>query len=269
MSSLQNQNSKNSLSPTLTVCAALFGAVLSGSSLANEDIKQSPRQDESSFSVGVGTFSVESIYVGGEEQNNVFPILSARYKRFYLQGFELGADLYRDNRLRVKLGVGGDFAGDRDRGDSDELSDMEELDLAILANLSMDYKSPVGLWKVGIAQDVSNTHDGYSFSAGYSLPYRHQKWIIKPDLTVSWQSAGALDYYYGVDLDEVTQDRAAYEADADIITRLGLQVGYNVSPKLMLMGGVYQTWYGDEISNSPIVETDSSSRVSLMLSYRF
>ncbi|WP_445364274.1 MipA/OmpV family protein [Microbulbifer sp. ANSA003] len=269
MSSLRDQNHKSSLPLTLSMCTALVGSALSSLAFADEVTQKPPRQDETALSVGIGTFSVESIYVDGEDQNNIFPLISARYKRFYFQGFELGADLYHDDKLRVKFGIGGDFAGDRDRGDSDKLSDMEELDLAILANLSMNYKSPVGLWKVGISQDISDTHDGYSLSAGYSLPYKHQKWIIKPDFTISWQSDSALDYYYGVDLNQVTQDRAAYEADADIITRLGVQVGYNISPNLILMGGVYQTWYGDEISNSPIVDTDSSRRTSLMVSYKF
>ncbi|GAA5444502.1 hypothetical protein Misp06_02689 [Microbulbifer sp. NBRC 101763] len=258
-----------STSPAFRTCFVLCSAILSQSVWAKEEVEQSPRQAEAGYSLGIGAFSSESIYVGGENQNRIFPLLSAHYKRFYFQGFELGANLYRNHGINVKFGVGGDFVGDKDRGDSDELADMEELDISILARLSMEYRVSVGLWKVGLSQDISGIHDGYSLSAGYSLPYKHGNWIIKPELNASWQSEKTLDYYYGVNIDEATLNRAAYKADAGIVSKLGLQVGYGFTPRLMLLGRVQHAWYGDEISNSPIVAVNSASQVSLMLNYWF
>ncbi|BBM03473.1 MipA/OmpV family protein [Microbulbifer sp. GL-2] len=265
----REKRSRPSFSDPLAICVAFYGVILSHFAWAEEGVKQSAEQVESSFSLGIGAFSSESIYVGGKDQHRVLPLLSGHYKRFYFQGFELGADLYRNSRVRVKLGIGGDFTGDKDRGDSDNLDDMKELDIAVLANLSMNYRSPIGLWTFGLAQDISNTHGGYKVSAGYGFPYGQGSWFIKPELNVSWRSENALDYYYGVDADEATSNRVAYKVNADIATKLSLQVGYLFSPKLMLMGGINQTLYGDEIMNSPIVATDSSSRALLMLNYKF
>lgn len=89
------------------------------------------------------------------------------------------------------------------------------------------------------------------------LPYAEFQWLFA-DLT---------DYYVGVNSNEVMAGRPRYEAEADYALKTGVDVEYPLSKRFTLMGGVALTHYGNEISESPIVDRSTIWAGKLGLSY--
>ena len=77
-------------------------------------------------------------------------------------------------------------------------------------------------------------------------------WLI-PSTGAEWQSGERVDYYYGVRPAEVLPTRPAYAGTRTINADIGLAGLYRLSRSWSLIGGVFETRYGDSIAESPIV----------------
>ena len=78
-----------------------------------------------------------------------------------------------------------------------------------------------------------------------------------------------MDYYYGVSTSEITQDRMAYNGDSALNKNIGLSISTPV-----LLGGftrlsIEHTWYDESLTNSPLVENDTSFNLLLLFTKNF
>ena len=84
-------------------------------------------------------------------------------------------------------------------------------------------------------------------------------WFYRGSAGLVWNSEDYIDYYFGVQNDEVDLNlgRTAYEGDDETWVRLGLVMGYQRpdSKWLFLVGARYDIM-GDEVDDSPITSDD-------------
>jgi len=67
----------------------------------------------------------------------------------------------------------------------------------------------------------------------------------------------------------VTAGRSQYTANADFAIKAGVSYRRPLTKSITLIGGLDATSYGDEISNSPIVENDLIWGANIGLTYRW
>ena len=220
------------------------------------------------LSLGLAVARSQSIYTGGKDRTQAFPAIDYKFKDFYFQGGELGFQLIDSKHWDLKVGIGADFIGDKDRGDSPELNDMSSLGFPVSAGIEATYKCPIGYFSARQSQEMTNKHGGNSFKLGYSAYIPVQSWVFIPSL--SWQkySDDVVNYYFGVDADSVTEDRPLYQTGSSATQSLGVMVLKPITEKVRFLGNIGVTQYGNEVTNSPIVSEDQSVSVFMGFTYK-
>lgn len=219
--------------------------------------------------VGALVASSKSIYVGGEDKTRLLPFISGEWGAVYLQGASLGYKWAESKQatLSTSLELDGLFSQDRD--DSPELQDMKEVGNVFMAALNYDYRTDFGEFGLSLAADLGGEHKGYKAKLSYGYGFMVGPLMVQPEIAVEWVSEEVNNYYYGVSQQDVKAGRPFYQADAGVNYQFGVNAIYPIDRKqaIMLRAGVER--YSDEVTDSPIVDEDTSTFVGLGYTYRF
>lgn len=101
----------------------------------------------------------------------------------------------------------------------------------------------------------------------YFIPYRN--WDIYYGGVLTYYSSSIMDYFYGVDTDEVTSARELYQADAGFRAQLEVVVQYPISKNWSFNGAVTQSFYSDSFTDSPLVDKNNTTQIVLGVLYVF
>lgn len=220
------------------------------------------------LSLGLGVAATQSIYSGVDTQTDALPLFELQYGNFYLEGLEAGYTLIENDTYSLAVAISGDEL-DGERTESSQLNDLGDVDSGVNLKLGGELYTDFGLLGASIAQDVSNEHEGTEISLNWAAPLEVGDAMVMPGLFATWMSDDLVNHYYGIKTSQVKAGRPAYSSDAS--WRYGLEVmgEYPLAQQWTLMGGITATWYGDEVSDSPIVEDDHTLSGFLGVKYRF
>ncbi|MCX7552961.1 MipA/OmpV family protein [Marinicella sp. S1101] len=224
--------------------------------------------DEHELQIGIAGVGSESVYVGGDSQTRFFPAIDYQYKRFYFQAGDIGFNLIDNKAWEVNFGMGFNLAGDIDRGDSRLLQDLPNLSFPISAFVSAQYKTKFGLFTVKHDNEINNKHDGHSSSLSYAAPIFKNNWLLMPSLSYQYHSAEVVNYFYGVNTADATERFDAYQTGSVNNIQLSFLALREINEKWSFVGNVQSEFYGDEISNSPIVDDDQRLSLFVGLLYK-
>ncbi|CAM3802514.1 MipA/OmpV family protein [Parendozoicomonas haliclonae] len=229
----------------------------------------SAEENDSSLSLGLGVGHEKSIYKGVDSETNGIPLVMYENGNFYLRGPEVGYTFFESSPVKIDAVVRYRMDGYDDK-DSDDLRGMEDRDGTVEGGLTASVETGLGEWSIEAFGDAASTHDGYELELGWEKPYDLNKnWSIIPAASISYLSADLADYYYGVTAKEATVRRAAYTVDSDYVWELGLSALYKIDRNQIVRFAISYENYGSEIADSPIVDSDNSSRIGLVYAYRF
>jgi outer membrane protein len=93
--------------------------------------------------------------------------------------------------------------------------------------------------------------------------------MLTPRVVAIWYDKKYTDYYYGVRPDEVMAGRPAYGGEAGTNAQLGVRAMYRLDAAQSVLFDVSATSLGKGITNSPLVNRTSESRVTVGYLYRF
>ena len=197
----------------------------------------------------------------------LIPVLAYRGERFYANLGNPGISFFNGSSDFGGLGysvikgegynldlVGKIRAMGLDPDDNDKLDGLDKRKPGFDAGISARWDSGYGELNGQLLADISNRSKGREAVFSYAYPVSFGQWTLRPELGVSWQSSDLTDYYFGVDEDETTARRAAYEGDATVTPFAAIQAEYILTPQVHLTGGVGVGRLGDGISDSPIVD---------------
>ena len=126
--------------------------------------------------------------------------------------------------------------------------------------------------KLSAATDVSSASDGTQVKGEGFYVNRVNNWFYRASAGAVWNDSDYIDYYFGVQADEVDTSlgRTFYEGDDEIFYRVGLSMGYQrpQSPWLFVFGGRYD-FMGDEVDDSPITSEDEMFTGFVAFGYTF
>lgn len=225
--------------------------------------------DEHTLQIGLAAVSSESIYVGGQSQSRAFPAIDYQYKKFYFQAGDLGVKLIDTNDWEMNLGLGVNLAGDTDRGESPLFNQLPELSVPLNAFISTQYKTPLGSIKLTYELEVNNKHDGHSASIDYSTPLRLGQWMIIPKVGIEHHSRDVVNYFYGVAQTGSSPALPAYQSGSVQNWHIGITGLRTLNKKWSFLGSVRNEFYGDAITDSPLVDDDQRLSIFAGVLYQF
>jgi len=218
-----------------------------------------------SFTEGETEFSTESQSAG-------YPVLYASYGRLYVDFPELGYYLLGSESgggywgLAALLELPADGFEVRDET---HLADLEDREPTLEGGLKLIAGGEWGTVEIGANADLEGAHDGYSVRARYELPLRLDTLTFSPGLFATYRDEANGDYYYGVDEDETSTARPAFEVDEPT---LGVGVGYSLNYRLGPDWGLFHSLrirvLDELLDDSPLTVIGEPSTLSVGVLYR-
>lgn len=206
-------------------------------------------------SAGLGFISrfEDSPYEGGGTRRDLIPLYLYEGERFFLSADRAGFKLVNEEAHRVDLFLARRLEGFPEEEVTPELEGMEFRTPGVDLGLAYRYQQAWGTVRASVLTDVGDTSEGSELRLGYSRDWRGERWVLRPDITVSWRDRNLNDYYYGVAANEATPDRPAYEPGSGINVSLGVYGSYSFWDNWRLLGGVSVTSLDSAVTDSPIV----------------
>jgi len=220
------------------------------------------------WSLGIGAGVSSSPYRGVGSETMPFPLLVYRGERLFFRGIELGYRLLQQNGYEIAVLAKYRFQG-YDGHDSSYLRGMEDRQGTLEGGLQASRKTAYGQFRLTLLGDLFGEHKGYEADAAYSKSFHFEKLIVKPAISVIWQSSQLVDYYYGVTRQEETATRPFYKGDWSVLTQVGLTAIYMLNGQWAINARASMTRLPDEIVNSPIVDDRMVASGFVGVIYRF
>ncbi len=236
--------------------------------------------DEKGWNIGLGLgYEIEkSLFKFDDEDGGLVPLPILEYNGGWYSispfGVEAEASIYEKGDWEVEIFSELEFGllnDSRDESDSRIFAGMDERKEASHFILGVDLTTPVGIFGVEAAQDVSSAHDGYMADIYYRLPLYHSKktnFIVSAG--VEQFSGKFIDYYYGVRANEVNADRSFYKGESASSAYVGYLYEHELSKHWSVLHELKYSDVPDEVRLSPLTENeDSLLSTSLLLVYRY
>lgn len=204
----------------------------------------------------VGDLTIESGVLprGGGEQT------------FAMDGYKL------DEEALSGLNYGSN--GGHESADTDvaSLINVDQLHKRSTAGLmGLEYGFYRGLWELNfqVLSDATSVHDGQEVRAAVARYVPVARQLFELTGGFSWQSADLLNYYYGIEPDEVSDPVLSYRPEDGISPFLRLDWRRRISPAWSWQATVHQRWLSSQISDSPLLDEDRVLTVYLGGLYHF
>lgn len=226
------------------------------------------RAEPIGFLYGATLMVNQEIYKGYSSRTNLIPIFGYKGEKLQVYGPFIRYDVAQFSHVKLSLQAAPNFNG-FDESDSAFFEGMEERKFSISAGYGVHYKK--NDWQVSFSNlfDVLNRSGGYTMNTSIGRTYRKGPVFFEPKLSVRYLDRDFADYYYGVRENEVNEFRSAYQVDSAVNTALGLSISTPIFFSGMTRFSVEHTWYDSSISDSPLVEKDTSLNVRMIFSKFF
>jgi outer membrane scaffolding protein for murein synthesis (MipA/OmpV family) len=99
------------------------------------------------------------------------------------------------------------------------------------------------------------------------LPYRN--WDIYLGAGLTYYEQSLVDYYIGINADEVTINRPLHSADSGFRAQLEVYAQYPLSQSWSFNAGLTQSFYPNKIKRSPLVDKNKLTQLMVGVLYVF
>ena len=202
-------------------------------------------------------------------------------RRGGVDGASLGITLWHDERralellaahlpgsvkLGVRVGEDGVGADDDDRTRSAALLDRDQ----VVGTSGLRYREYRGDTLLQ-ASAVADWQHGNGLLLGLHVGHQWQlgNWNLQGIVGLRGVGADLVDYIYGVDEDEATTRFAAYRGEDTLFGETELTVARALGRNWVLRSGALVRYFGDGITDSPLVAADDALSAELGVAYVF
>jgi outer membrane scaffolding protein for murein synthesis (MipA/OmpV family) len=227
--------------------------------------------DLNDYAVGLGVSTTENIYVDGGDSQTVYPYLT----KLLPSALDDGVTFSRDGAYGVRwLSKNGFEVGALARlqtlgyeaDDSELFTGLADHAWTVEVGPSVGWRGPVHVDWTAFVDLLRNQH-GSNQMVRLSLPRAYPRGYLIPEIAYHRYTRQFVDYYYGVPAEAALPSRPAFEGEATNGLSLGLAWGVSVTPHWNLTGAVDIERFGSGISDSPLVDDDDQTRLSLQVTY--
>lgn len=156
-----------------------------------------------------------------------------------------------------------------DPADSDYFEGMDEISTLYYAGLQLE--AARGDWEARLQfeQDISGEHDGQEVELSLFYTRVCSGFELRPELSLTWMSSDAVDYFYGVSGEEARADRPAYSPGSSFEVGIGMMVQWPITKSFTAVALLEVNTVGGEIKGSPLVDSDYEIEGALGVMYSF
>lgn len=221
------------------------------------------------LSAGVGLVLSPKPYKDVDTDTILIPMIMYEGKRLSIRGKTAEYVLFSEDWWQLSGVLDMRFDGYED-DDSSALNGMDDREWTLESGLAFKVSDDTwGSIRLGWLMDILSEHEGHELSLRYNYPIRMDKLVLTPNVGFAFHSDDLVDYYYGVENDEVRAGRPAYQADSTVNWFTGLGIGYELYENWTLYSNMRFEFYGDEIRESPIVDEDYGFGAIFGIMYSF
>ncbi|MBV1908090.1 MAG: MipA/OmpV family protein [Kangiellaceae bacterium] len=153
--------------------------------------------------------------------------------------------------------------------DRETLISPEELshrDFSYLAGIEYTQEFEDSEFQINLLSDVTNTHSGSEIRMAYAKKFTDR---LKTTVGFSWKDKKLTDYYYGINPNEIIDDRGAYQASASFNPFVRASYSYQLEDGDSWRFSIEYQKLDSEIANSPIVDDKYVATFYLGKTYKF
>jgi MipA family protein len=235
------------------VFAVTFGMVLAGWCCGGQT--NNDPGDEPGTYLGAGAIVSSKPYEGVDVAVYPVPLFAYEGKRLYMRGITGGYRLFIGDGWSIGPVLQPRFDG-FDEGDSSALDGMDDRKWSVDAGVGVSYLTKVGLFGLSYVTDILGRHKGQELELSYTVLFRLGGFDFIPSAGMRWKSENLVDYYYGVKPSEALLRRPVYEGEEALDPFVRLAVRRKFTERWSLLAAVQYEWLDDEITNSPIVNSN-------------
>lgn len=258
-------NRKNAVAALLFLSSVTLASASNAAEVANIPIVDAP---VGTPGLGGGIRAGSIPYIGEEQGSDLVPLYLYEGKYFFAHGTSGGVHLFRNDQFTFDVLARYRFQR-LDPGDNPRLAGLHERDQTVDAGIGATLRGNWGKLEASWVADTLGRHEGEEAQLDYSYPIDRGRWLFSPWLNLTWSDETLLDYYFGVDADEVASGRPEYRPTSGTSYGVGINTSYQVSRNLLAFFNLGIFRLDDTIHNSPIVDEDTISVAYLGAAYMF
>jgi len=222
------------------------------------------------FGIGMTTSIAQRPFVGVDDQSASLLYLSYRNKSFYIEGLDIGYNFLKKKNFKLDvLATPRFYEVEPAFADNGELDGIDKTKPTYLAGVSMQSTFSDITFTFQALHDLIES-DGNELVLQASKSFKTaDKVTLSPSVGITYQDSKMVDYFYGVQANEVRANRAFYSADGSLNYNATLHAKWDITKHIEMIGQLKYEILGDGITDSPIVNEDSLYFITLGLLYRF
>jgi len=226
--------------------------------------------EDNSFGIGLTSSIAQRPFVGVDDQRASLIYLSYRYKRFYIEGLDIGFNVLKDKTYSLDVvGTPRFYEVEPAFADNGELDGIDQTKRTYLGGLSAQIKTNFAVYTVQLLHDLVES-DGNELVGQASKALKlNSDFTLTPSIGLVYQDSNLVDHFYGVQSHEVTVGRSQYSGKGSINVNATLHSSWNITKHIELLGQLKYEVLGDGITDSPIVDEESIYSFTLGAVYRF
>ena len=220
--------------------------------------------------VGLGAIARGSPYrgySGGVYQ--VIPAITYTGERLQVFGPRIQVGLVGDGKLRL----GGTVTyrmGVYEEDESDFLEGMGDRKDTIMVGLALKAELPGGVdLSVSYEHDAIGKIGGGTARLKIDKSFRFGVFAFSPEVGVNWLSPGLSNHDFGVPAEGATLERAAYDLNGAFSVEGGIGVFFDAAPDWLVVASIGVEVFGDEVTDSPIVDDNHVLKGFAAVNYVF
>ena len=249
-----------------------MAALLAGNAAAGSFLDYVRSYDLNDYALGVAFSVSDSPYAGGENSAFAYPYLTSFRDAAFTDDWFLISEgdlgLRWVNQAGWELGVVGRLQTlGLGNSTSEVLRGLDD------RNWSVEIAPMIGFrrWPVHIRLksyfEVLGRHGGNQTELAFRLPREYDWGFLVPSIVGIYRDADYTNYYFGVSEAEARPVRPAYSAGSSASIAARLRWGVALSERWLLSGSLGLQYFGDEITDSPIVDQDSAWSANIGVAY--
>tara|TARA_R110001599_G_scaffold64023_4_gene179435 strand:- start:110594 stop:111388 length:795 start_codon:yes stop_codon:yes gene_type:complete len=221
--------------------------------------------------LGVGAISKTSVYAGEDSDIKAVPLLNYESDTFFFRAISGGYHLLDQDGLKLDatLGLRLNGVNKEDFGVAELAAKginrnlLEDRDNGLDLGIAASFSGHMGEVELALKMDVSGASKGFEASAKYGYPIQFGATSITPNVSISHYSKKFANYYYGTLDAEVDRGVVNYKPGSTVIPSIGVAVRRPFADNWMLMGNLSYSALPSRITDSPIVDKDTSGVTSV------
>lgn len=230
------------------------------------------RTDTQNNNTGIGLTSsiAQRPFVGVKDQSASLLYISYRYKRFYIEGLDVGYNLYKNKKFSFDLlGTPRFYEVEPAFASNGELDGIDITKPSYFGGFSAQRNTDYATFTLQILHDLVES-EGNELVVQIAKSFKpNNDFTLTPSAGAVYQDDKLVDYYYGVQSHEVRTGRAQYTGNGSINYNATLNAKWIMTKHIEILGQVKYEVLGKGIKDSPIVDEDSIYTLTLGAIYRF